>query len=445
MAAVPAGPRRAANPSSWCGSRPSSTPPTGYSVRATLAELPDGSLARRLRRSGSRLAGAAALPVPRGPGAPGWTHHERRAALRLDRRGGRLRRRHPGLRARRHCRPRRTVFSRSPSRTPAAPRRVSMGSPAPRHDPAEVSVARLPFVAGAGCGGVPGHFFAPVSPSGRRPPGAPRHWSSSATADRPVRSKRGSTRSVQFFTSRGLAVAGVDYRGSTGYGRAYRERLVAEWGVADVDDCATFARALAAAGLVDGDRMAIRGTSAGGLTALGALVRTRALPRGRRPGTGSPTSSPSPSDTHDFESRYLDSLVGPLARGRTAATGSARRSTTPDRVTGQVLLLQGADDPVVPADQSVRFAEMLREHGVECRLVVFDGRVARLPLGRDDRGVPHRGARLLPVAVPPVTRTSPRPLRGPVVPSIVPNDGRPATSDPADTGAVDPRRRNPGR
>jgi len=80
---------------------------------------------------------------------------------------------------------------------------------------------------------------------------------------------------VQFLTSRGIAVAAVDYRGSSGYGRAYRDLLRGAWGAGDVDDCVAYAESLAADGLVDGDRMAIRGTSAGGLTALAALIRAR--------------------------------------------------------------------------------------------------------------------------------------------------------------------------
>ena len=120
---------------------------------------------------------------------------------------------------------------------------------------------------------------------------------------------------VQFLTSRGIAVAAVDYRGSTGYGRAYRDALRGGWGEADVDDCVAYARSLADAGLVDGGRMAIRGTSAGGLTALAALVRARCF-AGAVAWYGVTDLVALAADTHDFESRYLDGLVGPLPEAR---------------------------------------------------------------------------------------------------------------------------------
>jgi dipeptidyl aminopeptidase/acylaminoacyl peptidase len=229
----------------------------------------------------------------------------------------------------------------------------------------------VPFVAEGPGGEVPGHYFAPVAPAGVPVlPGPPPlvvfcHGGPTGSAE------PGFDPTVQFFTSRGLGVAAVDYRGSSGYGRAYREQLAGGWGVADVEDCAAFAAGLAAAGRVDGDRMAIRGTSAGGLTALNALVRTR-LFLGAASWYGVTDLEALAAETHDFESRYLEALVGPLPE--TAARYRERSPVHhPDRIAGRVLLLQGADDPVVPADQSVRFAELLGEHGVECRLVVFDG------------------------------------------------------------------------
>jgi dipeptidyl aminopeptidase/acylaminoacyl peptidase len=176
---------------------------------------------------------------------------------------------------------------------------------------------------------------------------------------------------VQFLTSRGIAVAAVDYRGSTGHGRAYRDLLRGAWGEADVDDCVAFARSLADDGLVDGSRMAIRGTSAGGLTALAALIRSRCF-TGAVAWYGVTDLLALAADTHDFESRYLDALVGPLPGAE-----PVYRSRSPihhaDRLVGRVLLLQGSDDPIVPASQAERFAEELRAAGSDCRLVVFDG------------------------------------------------------------------------
>jgi dipeptidyl aminopeptidase/acylaminoacyl peptidase len=166
-------------------------------------------------------------------------------------------------------------------------------------------------------------------------------------------------------------VAAVNYRGSSGYGRDYRRSLQGRWGIADVDDCTAYALALAEAGRVDGANLAIRGTSAGGLTALGALVRSQAF-RGAASWYGVTDLQALATDTHDFESRYLDGLVGPLPA---AADVYRQRSPLyhPDAVTGAVLLLQGADDPVVPPDQSERFAEALAAHGVRCTLEVFAG------------------------------------------------------------------------
>ena len=248
-----------------------------------------------------------------------------------------------------------------------APRRISAG-PGRRHDPRTISVAE-PYVAAAGGRRVPGQVFAPASPDiePEVPPPLVVFCHGGPTGS----FEPGFDPVVQFFTSRGLAVAGVDYRGSSGYGREYRDLLAGQWGVADVEDCAAFAQALATEGLVDGTRMAIRGTSAGGLTALGALIRTD-LFAGAASWYGVTDLESLAADTHDFESRYLDSLVGPWP-GASARYRERSPIHHADRVNGRVLLLQGAEDPVVPPDQSVRFAEMLGEHGVDCRLVVFEG------------------------------------------------------------------------
>jgi len=247
-------------------------------------------------------------------------------------------------------------------------RRVSDG-PEPPREVADVSLAR-PFTAWTSDGPVPGLFYEPAV----RPPGAPTgpppvvvfcHGGPTSAAG------GGLDPIIQFFTSRGLSVAAVDYRGSTGYGREYRRRLDGYWGEADVDDCVRYAAALAREGLVDGSRMAIRGTSAGGLTALGALIRSDRF-AGAVAWYGVTDLEALVADTHDFESHYVDSLIGPWPeaaetyRARSPINGAAR-------VTGQVLLIQGTDDPVVPVDQSERFAARLAERGVPCRLVLFEG------------------------------------------------------------------------
>ena len=218
---------------------------------------------------------------------------------------------------------------------------------------------------------VPGLFFPPTNPTAVTDRGALAplvvfcHGGPTAAAE------PGYDPTVQFLTSRGIAVAAVDYRGSTGYGRTYRDLLRGAWGEGDVDDCVAFARSLADDGLVDGNRMAIRGASAGGLTALAALIRSRVF-AGAVAWYGVTDLSALAADTHDFESRYLDRLVGPL----TTAAGTYRERSPlhrADDLVGRVLLLQGADDPIVPLDQAERFADRLRSGGSDVELVVFEG------------------------------------------------------------------------
>jgi dipeptidyl aminopeptidase/acylaminoacyl peptidase len=249
------------------------------------------------------------------------------------------------------------------------PELLSAGSTLPV-PPGEVSVAE-PVVAVTPDGPVHSLFYAPTSsrfrvPAGTLPPLVVMcHGGPTAAND------RGFDPLVQYFTSRGLAVLAVNYRGSVGYGRAYRQRLRGLWGLADVDDCVSAAVSLADAGRVDGDRMVIRGTSAGGLTALGALIRSDRF-AGAATWYGVTDLEALAAETHDFEASYIDTLVGPLP-----AAMATYRDRSPihhaDEVTGAVLLLQGLDDPVVPADQAVRFADALRAHGVDCRYQAFAG------------------------------------------------------------------------
>ena len=234
----------------------------------------------------------------------------------------------------------------------------------------DVAVAE-PLEAPSPEGPVHSLFYAPTSSGFQASPGsAPPlvvmcHGGPTAAAD------PGFDPLVQYFTSRGLAVLAVNYRGSAGYGRAYRQRLRGLWGIADIDDCAAAAAALADSARVDGDRMVIRGTSAGGLTALGALVRSDRF-AGAAAWYGVTDLEALAAETHDFESRYVDTLVGPLP-GALATYRERSPMHHADRVTGAVLLLQGLDDPVVPADQAERFAAALRAHGVGCRYQAFAG------------------------------------------------------------------------
>jgi len=176
---------------------------------------------------------------------------------------------------------------------------------------------------------------------------------------------------VQLWTSRGVAVAVVDYRGSTGHGRAFRRLLDGQWGVADAEDCMTAATFLADRGLVDGQRMVVKGSSAGGLTALRSLVAGGPF-AAAVVAYGVTDLRALAADTHKFEARYIDRLVGPLPQ---AADLYDERSPAhhPERIEGAVLLLQGSKDPVVPPDQAERMADALRARGLRCDHVVFDG------------------------------------------------------------------------
>jgi len=178
-----------------------------------------------------------------------------------------------------------------------------------------------------------------------------------------------------YFTSRGIGIIDVNYGGSTGYGRLYRERLRRQWGVVDVEDAVAAARSLAEAGEADPARLAIRGGSAGGWTALAAVTT------GTAGGAvfSAATSYYGVSDlrgfathTHDFESRYLDGLIGPLpgfeaVYAERAPVGHVTDATCP------ILLLQGLDDPVVPPEQSESIAKDLAAHGTPHAYIAFEG------------------------------------------------------------------------
>lgn len=176
---------------------------------------------------------------------------------------------------------------------------------------------------------------------------------------------------IAFYTSRGIGVLDVNYGGSTGYGRAYRERLDGQWGIAEVDDVLTAARGLAAAGKADPARIAIRGGSAGGWTVLSALVRGDVFAAGISR-YGVTDLRMLAKDTHDFEKFYLDGLVGPLPAAEQVYIDRSPL-THADRIDVPVLLLQGADDLVVPPTQSEAIRDALAARGIPHEYVVYPG------------------------------------------------------------------------
>ncbi len=176
---------------------------------------------------------------------------------------------------------------------------------------------------------------------------------------------------VQFWTSRGFAVADVNYGGSSGFGTDYRARLDGNWGVLDVDDCVAAARHLADTGLVDGARMAIRGGSAGGLTVMNALITSNQFQAGTSL-YGVADLAALATETHKFESRYLDRLVGPYPE---AANVYADRSPInhTEKLSAPMLVLQGSEDAVVPPQQSRNIVAALEVQGIAHAYIEFDG------------------------------------------------------------------------
>ncbi len=182
-----------------------------------------------------------------------------------------------------------------------------------------------------------------------------------------------------YFTSRGIGVIDVNYGGSTGYGRAYRNRLRGQWGIVDVADAYAAALGLAEAGEADRARLGIRGGSAGGWTALAAVTSGPALTGTRDAVFAAATSyygvsdlRPFVTDTHDFESRYLDGLIGPLPEADELYTERAPVGHVTE-LTCPILLLQGLDDPIVPPSQSEAIAADLAAHGIRHAYITFEG------------------------------------------------------------------------
>jgi dipeptidyl aminopeptidase/acylaminoacyl peptidase len=216
-----------------------------------------------------------------------------------------------------------------------------------------------------------GYFYAPqnkdfTGPDNERPPllvlshGGPTGFSSPAFDLK-----------IQYWTSRGIGVLDVNYGGSTGYGRAYRQRLNGQWGVVDVDDCINGASYLAQKGLVDPQRLAIEGGSAGGYTTLCALT-FRDVFRVGASHFGVSDVETLAQDTHKFESRYLDSLIGPYPEKRALYQERSPIYHT-EQLNCALILFQGLEDKVVPPDQAEKMFEAVRAKGLPVAYLPFEG------------------------------------------------------------------------
>ena len=176
---------------------------------------------------------------------------------------------------------------------------------------------------------------------------------------------------IAYYTSRGIGVVDVNYGGSTGYGRAYRNRLRGQWGVVDVHDTLAVMNGLVDAGLADPQRLAIEGGSAGGWTVLACLTGSDVFAAGiSRYGVSDLAALV--HHTHDFESRYMESLVGPWPEARQLYAQRAPINHV-DSLNCPVLLLQGDEDKVVPPAQSQVVADALAARGIAHAYVLFKG------------------------------------------------------------------------
>jgi len=260
----------------------------------------------------------------------------------------------------------------SPTQPPAIMRlneviRASAGDPIP---PEWISIAE-PVTYRVGDRDVHAFYYAPrnpdvEAPAGEAPPlivithGGP----TGATTD--VLDPK-----IQFWTSRGFAVLDVNYSGSTGYGRPYRDRLKGQWGIVDVEDCVGGAEAMVRLGKADPERLIIRGGSAGGYTTLAALTFHDTFKAGASY-YGISDLEVLQQDTHKFESRYNDSLIGPYPDARETYVERSPIHFT-DRLSCPIILFQGLDDKVVPPNQSEMMAEAVRKKGIKVKYVTFEG------------------------------------------------------------------------
>jgi dipeptidyl aminopeptidase/acylaminoacyl peptidase len=293
-----------------------------------IADLPYTAFGRRLRAEGNTLVFAAASPT------------EALAVVRMDAVSGA-----------------REVLRRSLEHDV---------------DPNYVSVPRaIAFPTEGGAATAYALYYPPanadqVGPSGERPPLiVESHGGPTSMTQAQLKLE------IQYWTSRGFGVVDVNYGGSSGFSRAYRERLKGKWGIVDVEDCISAARYLAERGEVDGKRLAIRGGSAGGYTTLCALVFHDDFAAGASY-YGVADCEALATDTHKFESRYLDGLIGPYPEAKHMYDARSPIHFA-DQLSCPVILFQGLEDRVVPPSQAERMVAALRAKDLPMAYLAFEG------------------------------------------------------------------------
>ena len=372
--------------------RPSSAIPAGSSDRARIAFLGDGRIV--CAYDSRRLHALRASSTPR----PAIS---RTLDIGLDSVRGRLRRRRGDRRrssspARRRSRTRssrvdaRDRRDRDAAREHGGPGRLRPTSRrrAPIEFPTEDGRTRARAL-------LPAHE--PRLRGARRR--ACRRSSSRATAARPSNATPLFSLGIQFWTSRGFAVVDVNYGGSTGYGRAYRERLNGQWGVVDLQDCVNAARYLVEQGEADGDRLLITGGSAGGYTTICALTFTDVFAAGTTLLRDRRSRAVRAAARRTSSSSSTSTRSSARIRSEPSSTGRAARSTSPTGSRRPMLVLQGADDRVVPPSQAELIVDGARGARDPARVPPLRGRGARLPQGGEHRRL-ARGRALLLCAGP---------------------------------------------
>ena len=244
-------------------------------------------------------------------------------------------------------------------------------STAPQLDPSYFSEAEAISYPTTGGRTSHAYYYAPrnpdrEAPDGEKPPLVTCIHGGPTSATNP-----GFSLAIQYWTTRGFAVVDVNYGGSTGYGTAYRRDLNGNWGIVDREDCEAAARYLVERGDVDGSRLAIRGGSAGGYTTLCALTFGDVFTAGASY-YGVSDAAALAEDTHKFESRYLDSLIGPYPE-RAELYEQRSPIHAVDRLSCPVIFMQGLEDKIVPPNQAERMVDTLRKKGLPVAYIAFEG------------------------------------------------------------------------